>query len=56
MLGMKVLGSNSELIFSTFFMHLFSLVTALLEYLDLAILHLLVYLLYNFVAVSLLLF
>ena len=45
-LGMEVVGSNSghdKLIFLTFFMHLFCCppVTALLEYLDPAILHLL---------------
>ena len=41
-LGMEVLGSNSGKIFSTFFVHLFyPAVTALLEYLNPAILHLL---------------
>ena len=42
-LGMEVPGSNSgQLFFSTLFMHLFfPPVTALLEYLDPAILHLL---------------
>ena len=41
-LGMVVPGSNSGKFFSTFFAHLFYLVvTALLEYLNPAILHLL---------------
>ena len=41
-LGMVVPGSNSGKFFSTFFSHLFfPALTALLEYLDLAILHLL---------------
>ena len=42
MLGMEVPGSNSGMFFSTFFAHLFyPTVTALLEYLDPVILHLL---------------
>ena len=41
-LGMEVPGSNPGKLFSTFFAHLFHpVVTALLEYLDPAILHLL---------------
>ena len=54
---MEVPGSNTGKVFLTFFVHLFyPMVTALLRYLDPTILHLFVFLLYNFVAVTLLLF
>ena len=57
MLGMEIPGLNPGKFFLTFLVHVFyPVVTALLEYLDTVNLHLFWFLLYNFVAVTLLLF